>query len=129
MRHYELHLLYTRYINHRDFNAPLTPAPRPADSSAAAVVATALLLLARSESTPAAAKPWSDAAIQVYNYTLSSRLHQFNDEWLDFEQYYRPRVASFMAKSASQWDGQYACQQYPNWYRLRYEFTISPSHW
>ena len=85
MRHYELHLLYTRYINHRDFNAPLTPAPRPADSSAATVAATALLLLARSESTPSAAKPWSDAAIQVYNYTLSSRLHQFNDEWLDFE--------------------------------------------
>lgn len=50
-----------------DFNAPLTPAPRPADSSAATVAATALLLLARSEPTPAAAKPWSDAAIQILN--------------------------------------------------------------
>ncbi|TFK43016.1 glycoside hydrolase family 88 protein [Crucibulum laeve] len=48
-----------------DFNAPLTPAPRPADSSAATIAVNGLLLLAKSEGTAAAAKPWSDAAINI----------------------------------------------------------------
>lgn len=53
------------HASDRDFNAPLVPAPRPADSSAATIGANALLLLAKSEQCPAAAKRWSDAAIQV----------------------------------------------------------------
>ncbi|KAF8638888.1 hypothetical protein AX17_001941 [Amanita inopinata Kibby_2008] len=50
-----------------DFNAPLTPAPRPADSSAATIAANGLLMLAQLESTSVAAKFWSDAAIQASN--------------------------------------------------------------
>jgi len=50
-----------------DFNAPLLPAPRPADSSAATIAVNGLLLLAKSESSTTAAKPWIDAAIQILN--------------------------------------------------------------
>ncbi|KAF8894707.1 glycoside hydrolase family 88 protein [Infundibulicybe gibba] len=50
-----------------DFNAPLTPAPRPADSSAATIVATAFLLLSKSETTQTAADAYSSAAIQILN--------------------------------------------------------------
>lgn len=48
----------------RDFNAPLDPPPRPADSSAATVAANGLLLLAQVDPTNAA--NWTNAAIQVY---------------------------------------------------------------
>jgi len=50
-----------------DFNAPLIPAPRPADSSAAMIAANGLLMLSRSETTIAASKKWSDAAIEIIN--------------------------------------------------------------
>lgn len=50
-----------------DFQAPLTPAPRPADSSAAALVSNALLLLAQQETDPGAKKQWTDAAIRILN--------------------------------------------------------------
>ncbi|KAF9009445.1 glycoside hydrolase family 88 protein [Cyathus striatus] len=50
-----------------DFNAPLTPPPRPADSSAATIAANGLLLLAKSESSNVDSKKWSDAAIQLLN--------------------------------------------------------------
>ncbi|KAF5379868.1 hypothetical protein D9757_007200 [Collybiopsis confluens] len=46
-----------------DFNAPLVPPPRPADSSAATIAANGLLLLAQVD-TPQAEK-WSNAAIQI----------------------------------------------------------------
>ena len=49
----------------RDFNAPLTPAPRAADSSAAALVANALLLLAEQETDPAAKGKWIDNAFYI----------------------------------------------------------------
>ena len=49
----------------RDFNAPLTPVPRPADSSAATIVVNALLLLAQQESDPDAKKKWIDSALQI----------------------------------------------------------------
>ncbi|KAJ7491223.1 glycoside hydrolase family 88 protein [Mycena latifolia] len=50
-----------------DFNAPLIPAPRPADSSAATIVATGLLLLGSLETTAAAGKVWTNAAISLLN--------------------------------------------------------------
>ncbi|PAV23320.1 glycoside hydrolase family 88 [Pyrrhoderma noxium] len=51
-----------------DFNAPLVPSPRPADSSAATIAATGLLLLSRIESNrknSTGAKLWSDFAISL----------------------------------------------------------------
>jgi len=50
-----------------DFNAPLEPAPRPADSSAATIAATGLLLLAKYETNNAASKKYSSAAIDLLN--------------------------------------------------------------
>lgn len=50
-----------------DFNAPLVPAPRPADSSAATIAANALLLLAKHETTAAAANSYTKAAIDILN--------------------------------------------------------------
>jgi len=50
-----------------DFNAPLAPAPRPADSSAAMIAANGLLMLSRLEMTASASKKWSDAAIEIIN--------------------------------------------------------------
>jgi hypothetical protein len=51
----------------RDFNAPLAPAPRPADSSAATIAVTALLLLAKQESAPDAKQKWIDGALRILN--------------------------------------------------------------
>jgi len=51
-----------------DFNAPLIPAPRPADSSAATIAATGLLLLGSLETTAAAGKVWTDAAINLLSH-------------------------------------------------------------
>jgi hypothetical protein len=48
-----------------DFNAPLVPAPRPADSSAATIAANGLLLLSQLETTPSLKQKFSDAAIQL----------------------------------------------------------------
>ncbi|KAK0224995.1 glycoside hydrolase family 88 protein [Armillaria nabsnona] len=48
-----------------DFNAPV--ANRPADSSAATIVATGLLLLSQVEADTANKKKWSDAAIKMLN--------------------------------------------------------------
>jgi len=48
-----------------DFNAPLTPAPRPADSSAATIVVNGLLLLSQQETTAEAKNQWTDAALQI----------------------------------------------------------------
>ncbi|KAJ7118790.1 glycoside hydrolase family 88 protein [Mycena epipterygia] len=50
-----------------DFNAPLIPAPRPADSSAATIAANGLLLLGSLETTPAAGQVWINAAINLLN--------------------------------------------------------------
>jgi uncharacterized protein YyaL (SSP411 family) len=50
-----------------DFNAPLTPAPRPADSSAATIAVNGLLLLAQQETTAAAKQPWIDGAFTILN--------------------------------------------------------------
>ena len=55
-------------IFRRDFTAPLVPSPRPADSSAATIAATGLLLLSRIEDNrknSTGAKIWSDLAISV----------------------------------------------------------------
>jgi len=46
-----------------DFNAPV--AGRPADSSAATIVANGLLLLSQQETTTSLKAQWSDAAIQI----------------------------------------------------------------
>jgi len=62
----------------RDFNAPLTPAPRPADSSAATIAANSLLLLAEYETTTAAATIYTNAAIAILNNI--TRL-AFNPSW------------------------------------------------
>ncbi|KAJ7684560.1 glycoside hydrolase family 88 protein [Mycena polygramma] len=51
-----------------DFNAPLVPAPRPADSSAATIAANGLLLLGTVETTAAAGKQWTNAAINLLNH-------------------------------------------------------------
>ncbi|KAJ6582824.1 glycoside hydrolase family 88 protein [Mycena sp. CBHHK59/15] len=51
-----------------DFNGPLVPAPRPADSSATTIAATGLLLLAKYETTPAAGQVWIDAAINLLSH-------------------------------------------------------------
>ncbi|KAK0492186.1 glycoside hydrolase family 88 protein [Armillaria luteobubalina] len=48
-----------------DFNAPVTD--RPADSSAATIVATGLLLLSEVETDTVNKKKWSDAAIKILN--------------------------------------------------------------
>ncbi|KAJ7273074.1 glycoside hydrolase family 88 protein [Mycena rebaudengoi] len=48
-----------------DFNAPLVPAPRPADSSAATIAANGLLLLGKYETSAAAGKVWTNAAINL----------------------------------------------------------------
>ncbi|KAK0442846.1 glycoside hydrolase family 88 protein [Armillaria borealis] len=48
-----------------DFNAPV--ANRPADSSAATIVATGLMLLSKLETNTANKKKWSDAAIKILN--------------------------------------------------------------
>ncbi|KAK0185933.1 glycoside hydrolase family 88 protein [Armillaria mellea] len=48
-----------------DFNAPV--ANRPADSSAATIVATGLLLLSQVETDTGNKKKWSDAAIKILN--------------------------------------------------------------
>ncbi|SJL04828.1 uncharacterized protein ARMOST_08199 [Armillaria ostoyae] len=48
-----------------DFNAPV--ANHPADSSAATIVATGLLLLSQVETDTANKKKWSDAAIKILN--------------------------------------------------------------
>ncbi|KAJ3500762.1 hypothetical protein NLJ89_g9646 [Agrocybe chaxingu] len=48
-----------------DFNAPLTPAPRPADSSAATLVVNALLLLSEHETTEAAKQQWISGALRI----------------------------------------------------------------
>ncbi|KAJ7043078.1 glycoside hydrolase family 88 protein [Mycena alexandri] len=50
-----------------DFNAPLIPAPRPADSSAATIAATGLLLLGSLETDPSQSKVWINAAINLLN--------------------------------------------------------------
>lgn len=50
-----------------DFNAPLTPAPRPADSSAATIAANGLLLLAKYETSSTAAQSYTDSAIDLLN--------------------------------------------------------------
>lgn len=48
-----------------DFSAPLTPAPRPADSSAATIVANGLLLLSQQETPMEAENQWTDGALQI----------------------------------------------------------------
>lgn len=53
----------------RDYNAPLIPAPRPADSSAATIAANGLLLLSQVEPSPSLKQKWSDAAIEVYFFS------------------------------------------------------------
>ncbi|KAF9566281.1 glycoside hydrolase family 88 protein [Agrocybe pediades] len=50
-----------------DFNAPLTPPPRPADSSAATIAVNALLLLAQQETTQDAKQHWIDGAFAILN--------------------------------------------------------------
>ncbi|KAG6811320.1 hypothetical protein H0H92_007984 [Tricholoma furcatifolium] len=50
-----------------DFNAPLIPPPRPADSSAANIAAMALLLLAEVETDPANAEYYTTSAINIVN--------------------------------------------------------------
>jgi len=50
-----------------DFNAPLIPAPRPADSSAAMIAVNGLLLLAQQETTQAAGQQWIDGAFTIMN--------------------------------------------------------------
>ncbi|KAJ7771589.1 glycoside hydrolase family 88 protein [Mycena metata] len=50
-----------------DFNAPLVPAPRPADSSAATIAATGLLLLGSVETDATQSKVWINAAINLLN--------------------------------------------------------------
>ncbi|KAF9072874.1 glycoside hydrolase family 88 protein [Rhodocollybia butyracea] len=46
-----------------DFNAPLVPPPRPADSSAATIAANGLLLLAQVD--PTQADKWTNAALEI----------------------------------------------------------------
>jgi len=54
-----------------DFNAPLVPPPRPADSSAATIVVNGLLLLAKHENSPANAAKWTNAAIRILDSITS----------------------------------------------------------
>jgi rhamnogalacturonyl hydrolase YesR len=50
-----------------DFNAPLAPPPRPADSSAATIAVNGLLLLAQQETDATAKQQWIDAALAILN--------------------------------------------------------------
>ena len=54
-------------IQSRDFNAPLQPAPRPADSSAAAIAVSGLLLLAQGEINDTMRHHWIDNALHLLN--------------------------------------------------------------
>ncbi|KAG6919912.1 hypothetical protein DXG01_013261 [Tephrocybe rancida] len=61
-----------------DFNAPLTPAPRPADSSAATIAATGLLLLAKVETSQTNADYYTNSAI---NITSAITTLAWNEPW------------------------------------------------
>jgi len=50
-----------------DFNAPLIPPPRPADSSAATIAVNGLLLLAQQETSEAMKQQWIDGAFTILN--------------------------------------------------------------
>ncbi|KAF8626251.1 hypothetical protein AX15_004929 [Amanita polypyramis BW_CC] len=52
-----------------DFNAPLIPAPRPADSSAATIAVNGLLMMAQLDAIES--EFWIDAAIQILNNMTS----------------------------------------------------------
>jgi len=60
-------LSFTDGIIVRDFNAPLTPAPRPADSSAATIAVNGLLLLSQQETAQDAKQQWIDGALTILN--------------------------------------------------------------
>ncbi|KNZ75506.1 Unsaturated glucuronyl hydrolase [Termitomyces sp. J132] len=61
-----------------DFDAPLIPAPRPADSSAATIASMGLLLLAQVETDPDNAVFYTDSAINITNAITSLA---FNEPW------------------------------------------------
>ncbi|KAG6836568.1 hypothetical protein H0H93_006672 [Arthromyces matolae] len=61
-----------------DFNAPLVPAPRPADSSAATIASMALLLLAQVETDKKNADYYTQAAI---NITSAITKLAWNEPW------------------------------------------------
>jgi len=52
-----------------DFNAPLYPAPRPADSSAAVIAASGLLQLAQGETNSSTKRYWIDNALLLLSNT------------------------------------------------------------
>jgi hypothetical protein len=56
-------------IQFRDFDAPLYPAPRPADSSAAVIAASGLLLLAQGETDDTTKSRWIDGALRLLSNT------------------------------------------------------------
>lgn len=72
---FQMHSLLRLLISsRRDFNAPLDPPPRPADSSAATIAANGLLLLAQVD--PSQADKWTNAAINVRSFdSLQAELH------------------------------------------------------
>lgn len=108
----------------RDFNAPLTP-PRPADSSAATIAATALILLASQEfslnQNTTGQQYWMNAAIQVSNiYPLFSAVIFIDGVCIAVERYHAFGVGASVGKLVVERDSEHACQptQQPHWDRL-----------
>lgn len=89
----------------RDYNAPLIPAPRPADSSAATIAANGLLLLSQLEPSPSLKQKWSDAAIGVCFFSPEqATIWQIPST--AFEQRDAIGLASILAEFTIQWNGQ-----------------------
>lgn len=87
----------------RDFNAPV--ANRPADSSAATLMATGLLLLAQVENNPANVGRWTSSAIHVSPHAsiVPIRLLKSNTA---LERYHRFGMERALGQSVVEWDGQ-----------------------
>lgn len=98
--------VYVALMFCRDFNAPVNG--RPADSSAATIVANGLLLLSQQEITTLNRVKWAIAAIQVRCCTSARILAKLG---ADFEQDHSAVVEAFVAEPVIEWDGQQASEQ------------------
>jgi len=61
--------MYPINPSNRDFDAPLVPTLRPADSSAAMITASGLLLLAQEETNSTLRQRWIDNALSILSTT------------------------------------------------------------
>lgn len=108
---------------HRDFNAPLVP-PRPADSSAATIAASALLLLADQELSIlniTGSVYYTNEVIKVR--LLASSFYGCGAHMrpcADAQREHEARVASRVAEPARERDCEQSCAEQPDRHRLWY---------